>query len=224
MTSAPEPTASGGLAAWRAGVAARKRAVALDAALGLFLEKGYAATSLEDVARAAGVSSATVYKHFPTKADLFGGVAARFWENEPGAAPPTPAPGDPRAGLQAIGTRYAELLGGDAVVALFRLIIAEVPRFPDLGAQLYALGKKPYLERLDDYLRAEVEAGTLAIEDRALAARQFLGMINDVLFWPRLLVPSLKPDAAERDRVVDEAAATFLARHAPRAGEGGSPP
>ena len=207
------PQQSSGLVTWRAGVAARNRTALLDAAIDRFLAHGYDRTSLEEVARTAGVSSATLYKHFPTKAALFGGIMARLWENDEEAAPAPRASGDPATGLLAIGRAYATLLTEQRTVDLFRLVTAEAPRFPELGRELYERGKKPYLDRLHAYLDAEAALGHVQIEDVPLAARQFLGMINDVVFWPRLLIPSLTLPPEEVDRVVREAVVTVLARY-----------
>ncbi|MGL4234584.1 TetR/AcrR family transcriptional regulator [Tabrizicola sp.] len=208
-----EQKTQGGLTAWRARVLSENRNTLLDAAIERFLAQGYDRTSLEEVARTAGLSSATLYKHFPTKAALFGGIMARLWDNDGDAAPVPPASGDPSSGLLAIGRDYAALLTQQRTVDLFRLVTAEVPRFPELGEELYERGKKPYLDRLHAYLSAEVALGMLAIDDVPLAARQFLGMINDIVFWPRLLIPSLVLPAKQVDRVVEEAVATMLSRY-----------
>ena len=194
-------------------MAGEKRAAIMDAAIALFLSDGYDGAALEAVAKAAGVSSATVYKHFPTKADLFGGIMARLWENEGGADEAIPAAGDPRAGLLRIGRDYAELLQRQQTVDLFRVIIAEAPRFPELGRELYERGKKPYLDRLRVYLQREIDAGLLKIDDIPLAKRQFLGMINDVVFWPRQLIVDLEITPAESEAVVEGAVETFLSAY-----------
>jgi TetR/AcrR family transcriptional regulator, regulator of autoinduction and epiphytic fitness len=215
----PEAAPSG-LAAYRARVVAEKKGVILDAAIDLFLAQSYASTSLEEVARRAGVSSATVYKHFPTKATLFGEIMKRLWANDAEAPPDMPPSGDPQAGLLAIGRAYAALLSEQRTVDLFRVVTAEAPRFPEIGRELYELGKKPYLDRLHRYLSAEVAANTLAVEDIPLAARQFLGMINDVIFWPRLLIPEIVFSQVECDRVVQEAVQTIKARYGVAANDG----
>jgi len=211
VTGGAEPGPPSGLAAYRDRVAREKRAALMEAAVALFLADGYARTTLEAVARAAGVSSATLYKHFPTKAALFGAIMARMWTEGDAAA--IPAPGDPRAGLLRIGRDYAALLAEARTVALFRVIIAEAERFPELGRALYERGKRPYLDRLRVYLEAEIADGRLAIDDLALAKRQFLGMINDVVFWPRLLIVDLAVSAEETEAVVEGAVETFLARY-----------
>lgn len=206
---------SGGLLAYRARIADEKRSAILDAAVARFLENGYAGTSLEAVAKSASVSTGTLFKHFPTKAALFGAIMARAWEAEPGAAVSSALADEPRAGLTAIGMDYARLLRAPGVEALFRVVIAEAPRFPELGRELYAKGKAPYLQRLETYLKAEVAAGTLSIDRGALARanREFLGMINDQIFWPRLLVVDLTISDGDVTGVVASAVDTFLARY-----------
>ncbi len=76
----------------------QKRAAILDAATELFLADGYDGASLAKVARAAGVSTATLFKRFPTKADLFDAIVTEHWAQE-GQEARMPAAGDPRAGL-----------------------------------------------------------------------------------------------------------------------------
>lgn len=106
-----------------------KREAILRAATDLFLELGYDGTSLAKVAATAGVSTATLFKRFPTKAVLFDAIVTGHWAvgEQPEEPPRT---GDPRAGLRTIGLRYADLMTRPEMVALFRIVIAEVPRFP----------------------------------------------------------------------------------------------
>lgn len=186
-----------------------KRGEVLDAAVEEILEKGYSGATLASIAERAHVSTATVFKHFRTKAEIFGAIMRRIFGNEEESLPPEPEPGDPRAGLTAIGHDYAAAITDPKIKALFRVMIAEVPRFPELGQELYEKGKKPYLDRLHSYLEAEIAAGTLAIPDVALAVRQFLGMINDVIFWPHMLVVDLAETDEDIERVIVAAVTTF---------------
>lgn len=187
-----------------------KRRDILDAGTEEFLERGYAGTTLAMIAERAQVSTATVFKHFPTKADIFGAIMGEVFGNDADALPPAPEAGDPRAGLTEIGADYAALLCDPKVRALFRVIIAEVPRFPELGRELYEKGKLPYLERLEDYVRAEIAAGTMKVEDVDLAIRQFLGMINDVVFWPHMLVMDIDEPEDRAQKVVEAAVDVIL--------------
>ena len=198
---------------YRKTVADQKRQTILEAAVKHFLAVGYERTTLDMVAKEASVSTATVYKHFSTKRDLFGGIMAKVWETKVNAAELSIPNADPITTLTAIGREYARLLREPSIEALTRVIIAEAPRFPELGEELYCRGKKPYLEQLHVYLQREIEQKHYQIGDVPLAARQFLGMINDVIFWPRFLVMDLEVTQAEVERVVAEAVKTFLARY-----------
>ena len=191
-----------------------KRSDALNAAVLEFLEKGYASTTLASIAERAQVSTATVFRHFPTKADIFGAIMGEVFGNDPNALPPCPESGDPRAGLLEIGRDYAAVLSDPQIRALFRVVIAEVPRFPELGHELYEKGKAPYLERLADYLAEEQKLGTLSAPDIDVAVRQFLGMINDVIFWPHMLVVDLEESEDQAERVVEAAVDTILRAYA----------
>lgn len=198
---------------YRKNVADKKRQAILDAAVKHFLAIGYERTTLEVVAKEASVSTATLYKHFSTKRDLFGGIMARVWEAKVNAAELSTEDADPVTTLTTIGREYARLLREPQIEALTRVIIAEAPRFPELGEELYLRGKEPYLKQLHVYLQREIDQRRYQIQDIPLAARQFLGMINDVIFWPRFLVMGLQISDAEVEWVVTEATKTFLARY-----------
>ncbi|WP_328931157.1 MULTISPECIES: TetR/AcrR family transcriptional regulator [unclassified Streptomyces] len=192
-------------------VAQEKRALIVAAATALFLELGYDRTSLARIAECSGVSRATLFKQFPSKAALFDAIVTESWstadEEEP---PPT---GNVVDGLGVIGRRYAELLGRAQMTDLFRIVIAELPRFPELAQAQFSHGKLPYFESVRSYLLAEHEAGTVRVEDADLAATQFLGMISNYVFWPTLLVPGWEVSAERVTQVVDEAVRTTAARY-----------
>ena len=193
-------------------IAQEKRALILSAATALFLELGYDRTSLARIAERSGVSRATLFKQFPTKAALFDAMVTESWATADDEDPP-PA-GDIVAGLSTIGRRYAELLGRARMTDLFRIVIAELPRFPELADAQFAQGKMPYFESVRRYLLAEHEAGTVRVDDVDLAATQFLGMISNYVFWPTLLVPGWEVSAERVAQVVDEAVRTVAARYA----------
>lgn len=190
------------------GIAEEKRAAIVRAATDLFLDLGYDRTSLAKIADASGVSKATLFKQFPTKAALFEAIVRGSWT--PGVG--EDVPGD--ASMIEVGNRYVDLLVRPEMVSLFRIVIAEVPRFPELGRTQFDLGKMPYFDSVRHWLEAQHELGVLKIEDAELAATQFLGMISNFVFWPRLLLVDWAPSRADCERVVREAAATMQARYA----------
>lgn len=193
-------------------VAEQKRAAITEAATRLFLDAGYAGTSLAKVAETAGVSKATLFKQFPTKAALFDAIVTESWkvEDEGDLRPPK---GDLRAGLTVIGRRYVALLTRPGMAALFRIVIAELPRFPELGEAHFERGKMPYFDSVRRYLDTENALGTAKLDDTELAATQFLGMISNYVFWPRMLLMNWSPDDASMAHVVDEAVLMMEARY-----------
>ena len=193
-------------------VAQEKRALIVQAATDLFLELGYDRASLARIAENAEVSKATLFKQFPTKAALFDAIVTESWAGAD--ALDLPSAGDLTAGLTMIGRRYAALMTRPEMTDLFRIVIAELPRFPELAKAQFSQGKMPYFESVQRYLANETDAGTAQIADAELATTQFLGMISNYLFWPRLLVPGWTVDDVRAGEVVDEAVRTMVARYA----------
>jgi AcrR family transcriptional regulator len=194
-------------------LARQKREAITSAATELFLDRGYDGTSLARIAEAAEVSKSTLFKQFPTKAALFEAIVTESWQRDAADADAQPKPGDLRGGLTAIGRRYAELVGQPRMAGLFRIVIAELPRFPELGQMQFQLGKLPYFASVQRYLEAEHEAGRADVPDSTSAANQFLGMIANYVLWPRMLLTGWHPAEADVRNAVDEAVRTMLARY-----------
>src|SRR3954469_20752800 len=100
-------------------VAQEKRALIVAAATALFLELGYDRTSRARIAECSGVSRATLFKQFPSKAALFDAIVTEPWSTSDEEEPPPP--GNVADGLGVIGRRYAELLGRAQMTDLFRI-------------------------------------------------------------------------------------------------------
>ncbi|MCZ2814458.1 TetR/AcrR family transcriptional regulator [Modestobacter sp. VKM Ac-2979] len=192
-------------------VAEENRAAVLAAAEALFLESGYDRTSLARVAERAGVSKATLFKQFPTKALLFEATVLAVGQT-PGGSVPVPPTGDLHAGLLALGRAYAEVLVQPRTADLLRLLIAEAPRFPELSERTFDFGTLPALVALGRYLRAEHTAGLVTVDSPDTAATQFLGMIASAVFWPRLVHATWSIDQDGVSRAVEEAVRTMVAR------------
>ncbi|WP_280272503.1 TetR/AcrR family transcriptional regulator C-terminal domain-containing protein [Nocardia wallacei] len=112
-----------------------------------------------------------------------------------------------------MGHRYADLIGRPGMTALFRIVIAELPRFPELGRMQFQLGKLPYFTSVQHYLESEHEAGNADVPDAESAANQFLGMIANYVLWPRMLLTDWNPTAADIRYAVEQAVETMLARY-----------
>ncbi|MFE6527598.1 TetR/AcrR family transcriptional regulator [Streptomyces rochei] len=197
-------------------LAQQKREAITSAATELFLDRGYDGTSLARIAEAAGVSKSTLFKQFPTKAALFEVIVTESWQRDAGDTAARQQAGDLRSGLTAIGHRYADLIGQPRMTGLFRIVISELPRFPELGRMQFRLGKMPYFASVQHYLESEHEAGNADVPDAESAANQFLGMIANYVLWPRMLLTDWNPTASDIHNAVEEAVQTMLARYAPR--------
>jgi AcrR family transcriptional regulator len=119
---------------WRRRKEARPSEI-VDAALEVFAEKGFAAAKLDDIARKAGVSKATLYLYFDTKEEIFRAVAwaavASRLEAFESQAEKTDAPFAELA--PRLLARAAGMMKGGRVPAIARMVIGESRNFPDLA-------------------------------------------------------------------------------------------
>ena len=113
----------------------------LQAARGVFIAKGFEAASMDAVAKAAGVSKATVYAHFKSKSDLFAAIVAQVAGRLTGEIRAIMEAHLPlRQALTRIGQHFLEVLIDPERVRMFRMMVAEADRFPDLGRIFYRAG------------------------------------------------------------------------------------
>jgi len=188
-----------------------KREAIIEAATECFLEAGYGAVSMDAIAHRAGVSKQTIYNHFGSKEDLFGAII-RGWCDQlltPLLTPEIKAAGI-EAALTSVARQFVELLLSPRSLALYRVLIAEAPRFPELGRISYLSGAAPAVDTLAHYLDEQRRTGGLAVQDSRLAAEQFFGMLNGHMQIRALLgiEPSPPPDAVAAS--IRRAVQTFL--------------
>lgn len=127
----------------------------LDAAAGLFLRDGFAATSIEAISARAGVSKRTLYARFPDKEAVFLAVAQRLiatWLTGFDAAMEGAPSRD--AALLAAGRGMVAVALTPTALALHRLMVAEAGRFPELAEALREAGARAGVERVGCLLRA----------------------------------------------------------------------
>src|SRR5215471_17969824 len=118
-----------------------KRQLVLDAAASLFMAHGYGAVSMDAIARAAGVSKATLYAHFSSKDQLFATIIGDACQQKIalGELLPTDT-SDVRAALMAFGGRLLRFFLEDRALAIHRVVIGESTRFPELGRAFFDNG------------------------------------------------------------------------------------
>ena len=178
------------------------RSRVLRAATSSFLALGYR-SSVDHIARRAGVAKQTVYHHFPSKDELFKAVAQDLAKRV--LVELEAEPHDLRAALLRFGRAYRKRVLGAQGIATFRTVVPEVPRFPALARAMYAGSAGALVERLAAYFAKAMDAGALRRDDPQLAAEILLGMLAGQDRIKRLFaVPtSPKGERARAARIVD---------------------
>lgn len=149
----------------------------VDAAQALFLTQGYAATSLQQIATAAGATKRTLYVKVGDKAMLFAAVVHRLLDRKQEALALEGVSGATEARLTSFGTDVlANSLDPD-VLRLNRLLVAEARRFPELVTLMEAQMMQGSVGRLTELLREEVKWRRLVLDDPHMSAQLLLGMI-----------------------------------------------
>ncbi|MBG1240577.1 TetR/AcrR family transcriptional regulator [Nostoc sp. NZL] len=147
----------------------------LQGAMQEFLQNGYAGTSMDRVAVAAGVSKATVYSHFQDKEGLFKVLLEQLTSKKNISIFGTePIEGEPVAILHQIAAKALEHMINDKEHSAFmRVLIGESGRFPELAQICVRVMIKPVAETLTHYLAAP----ELKIPDPEATARILLGAL-----------------------------------------------
>ncbi|MBI5164651.1 MAG: TetR/AcrR family transcriptional regulator [Magnetospirillum sp.] len=186
-----------------------KREAILDAAQACFLEQGYAATSMDAVASGATVSKATIYAHFASKDALFAAVICRRCDNSSYTTGWPDGSGEAREALLAAGTVLMTLLLAPETMAMYRVVVAEAVRQPDLARAFWEEGPGRGKERLTALFAGLAERGVLRVADPWVAADQFAGMLRAEVFH-RLLLGLPLPDGRTIETTVAAAVETLL--------------
>ena len=187
-----------------------KRRAILEAAHAVFLEQGYDATSMAQMAARAGGSKQTFYGYFSSKAELF---AAVMLEKGAGRAMPIFERLDPRAelgeALRGFGRDFLAFLLSDEILALRRMIVSEGHK-SDLGQLFYVNGPKRGWGLMSDYFSAMMANGKMRRADPDRAAAHLQGLLEAGPFERRLVGARGPVSADEIALAVDEAVDIFV--------------
>ena len=154
----------------------------------LFLQHGFANTSVNAIVREAGGSLATLYAEFGSKEALFESVlserAARFFPEERSAPRQTL---DAETELRSLATHMLKRMLSDDGLAVYRIAVHEAPRFPALRKALLEVGMPGLLDRTARYLRGLADRGVIRIDESKdaarLAAGQFIALVQGQLVF-----------------------------------------
>ncbi|MDX2234136.1 MAG: TetR/AcrR family transcriptional regulator [Hyphomonadaceae bacterium] len=187
----------------------QKRSAILDAARRRFAADGYTGASMEAIALAAEVSTATLYKLFPSKLALFGDVwraeLDHFAPIQTAAATVAPAERP-----LAVARIYARGLNDPVRLGLLRAMLAGVSATPEIGAQFYENVRVNISSAFSAMALSLHESGHIVCSDEAqanLAGGQLMGMVEHWMLWG-LLFADARPKAPP-DEIAAAAADAF---------------
>lgn len=150
----------------------------LKIATALFLEKGFAETSLVDVANQAGVATRTIYQHYGNKEDIFLRVVANNPILEPAPIPPTDDEGRSVFDIL-LDTAYyiCDATLSDAALPFLRLMIAESQRFPDLMLSTFESQHGSFHHNVEQTFERLETDGKIQTGDHVQTAKYFIDLL-----------------------------------------------
>ncbi|WP_421656528.1 TetR/AcrR family transcriptional regulator [Leptothermofonsia sp. ETS-13] len=177
----------------------QKREQILQGAMQVFLASGYASTSMDRVAAAAGVSKQTIYSHFQDKEGLFKALMERVtFDRVRNFLGEEEILGEPEVVLLQLAEFFLTVIADQEYLSLLRLIIAESVRFPEL-AQLYTRSViQQGRQLLSRYFQSRPE---LDIADPEAMAQIFVGSLVSYVLAQEIL-HGKETIPLERDRVI----------------------
>lgn len=194
-------------------VGQKRRKAMVKAAYSLFMEKGYASVSVDEIIRVSKGSKSSLYKFFGDKEGILKAVieslADEFLRE---IHLEFPSAKTPREALNRVGMVFADLALSDNAINQHQHAVSHAKAFPDLAKLWYESGPKRTMDGFADFLEKETAAGRLRIGNPARAAWFFLGMIifHDNM---RRLVCLPPAKRSELKVMVSEAVEVFLAKY-----------
>lgn len=197
----------------------RRRRI-LDAALAVFVANGYVGTSTDQLAAAASISKATLYKEFGDKEGVFSALIADAAERIDDPFDPLIGRmgevADATDGIALLAEQFARSIMAPSVQQLRRLVIAEATRFPHLGTLYWERGFVRVLDSVSACLQVLDSRRLLDVPEPDLAAQHFAGMLLWIPSNRTMFTAGAEP-LADRflARVIDSGTTAFLRAYSP---------
>lgn len=192
----------------------QRREAILAVAHDVFLEAGYEAASMSQIAARLGGSKGTLYSYFDSKAALFSALVGESCTRNRAAMFDVPADATLDAALRAIARAYLGIVMSNWAIRMFQIIAAEAPRWPELAMIFHDSGPAAATAQLSRYLADHATSDGLAISDSAAAAETFLTLCRGSLHMRRILGIAPEPDAETLDREARRAVMAFCKLYA----------
>jgi len=202
----------------RRGTESARTATLIEAATRVFLREGYGRSSIDKVASEAGVSTRTIYERFKNKADLLNGVISHLVDRDITTvlAESELESLELRQALTVIGETIAARVRDPDSAALFRIVVTEAQRFPELADKMRLSTKVRVDDLVARFFHGQIKRGTLVVDDADAAASMFMqlivGELHDCLLFGNAAAMARLDCATHVKRAVD----LFLYGAAPR--------
>jgi AcrR family transcriptional regulator len=182
----------------------------------VFFEQGYAAASMSSIAARLGGSKGTLYNYFKSKEELFEAQLREACGHVEAVMRETPLDADPVEALTQLGHKYLAHLFSVDTANMFRILVAESQRSPELARVFYDVGPARGRQALQAYLEEARQRGLVDTPDCGLAAAQFLQLCKGDLHLQFLLnlIPPLTPEQISAQ--TQNAVTAFMRLYGPR--------
>ena len=196
---------------------AKKRHDIIDGARRVFFRKGFDGASMDEIARAASVSKATIYVYFDSKADLFRAlVEADKRQTAEQLLEIDESDDDVAHLLHRIGVSFMSMMVRPDHIRLVRMVIGVAEKFPPIGQAFFQAGPCQGGRRFSDLLQRQVALGRLEVEDCEAAAFQFFNLCQGNLVKGLMFGIAEPPTPQAVEATVAGAVRVFLAAYGPK--------
>lgn len=193
----------------------KRRAELMLLAEKVFLERGYANTTMSEISRFSKASKSTLYKFFGNKKGLFAEIIrSRVPDLEEVSRQVAKSELEVSDNLTRWGLQVLDLITTPDSVGLYKILLAELPAHPELGQLYYEQGPFAFQRYLALYFEGAVRRGQLVCADVDEAALLFASMVAGDPFGRALLgIPHSDVEQGSLRSHVEEAVAVFMARY-----------
>ena len=152
-----------------------RRQQILEVATDLFARQGFNGTTTRQIAQRAAVNEAIIFRHFPTKEELYWAVIEHQISLRSGRAKLEQCLSGDADPYEIMVSVAEDILNRDTT--LIRLLLFTALEKHELSDRFYRTHVSGYFELLSEFIRRQIEAGRFRAVDPLLAARSFVGML-----------------------------------------------
>lgn len=177
----------------------------------LFLQHGYALTTMDEVARVAGVTKQTVYSHHRSKEQLFTNMLSALCNRDMPSQKQLDNPNTPfEVLLEKIGLVVLNAITSPEGLGATRLVIAESANHPELAELYYTRGTKQLVQLLTDFIASQKRRKVIAVKDPESSASYFLAMLKGQYYVRMMLRVKPVPTKKQKEAHVREVVRIFM--------------